>query len=187
MAGPAAGGLAEQGGKLAFGQRPATVDAGAVGGRRSLVDVHRTVFAGSSRFVHIGPAGCLLGREPVFTIRARLSWSTGPARANDWTGAVVTRTTMAAVSPRAARIRRQILIPGRDQPESGDRLVRWTNAVVRRRFAGHGASGGAASRCRAAYSTTIDDEYTSPSIVAGSSRAVIPVSPWARTTSKACQ
>ena len=51
----------------------------------------------------------------------------------------------------------------------------------------HRARGGAASRCRAAYSTTIEDEYTSPSIVAGSSRAVIPLSPWARTTSKACQ
>jgi hypothetical protein len=35
----------------------------------------------------------------------------------------------------------------------------------------------------AAYSTTIEEAYTSPSIVAGSSRAVTPLSPCARTTS----
>ena len=39
-------------------------------------------------------------------MRHRLIWSADPARANDWTGAKVTRTTMATVSPRAARIRR---------------------------------------------------------------------------------
>ncbi len=148
---------------------------------------------------------------------------------------------MAGVSRPAARIRRQILIRGRDQQQFGDRVIRWTNAVDRLRFAGHGASGGGpdepeqelvdaheaggrpgvhgradwsvgpavghvrarvakmpstrshrarpgtGSRCRAAYSTTIEDEYTSPSIVAGSRRAVIPLSPWARTTSEACQ
>ena len=75
--------------------------------------------------VHVGPAGRLLGREPVFTIRGRLIWSVGRPGAKDWTGATVTRTTMATVSPRAARIPRQILIPGRDQPQSGDWLVRW--------------------------------------------------------------
>ena len=52
---------------------------------------------------------------------------------------------MAAVSPWAARIRRQILTPGRDQPQSGDRLARWTNAVDRRQFAGHGAANQAAT------------------------------------------
>ena len=41
---------------------------------------------------------------------------------------------------------------------------------------------GTGTRCRAAYSTTIELAYTRPSIVAGSSRAVIPLSPWARTT-----
>ena len=141
VAGPAARGLAEHDGELALRQRLPAVDAGAIGGRRSLIDVHRTVFADGVGSVHIGRAGRLLGREPVFTIRARLIWSAGPARANDWTGATVTRTTMATVSPRAARIPRQILIPGRDQPQSGDRVVRWTNALVRRRFAGHGAIG----------------------------------------------
>lgn len=106
VAGPAAGGLAEQGGELALGQRLAAVDAGSVGGRRSLVDVHRIVIADAVGSVHIGPAGRLLGREPEFTTRVRLIWSAGPARANDWTSATVTRTTMAAVSRPAARIRR---------------------------------------------------------------------------------
>ena len=65
----------------------------AVGGHGSLVDVVRTVFANVVGSVHIGPAGRLLDREPVFTIRARLIWSAGPARAKDWTGATVTRTS----------------------------------------------------------------------------------------------
>jgi hypothetical protein len=46
---------------------------------------------------------------------------------------------------------------------------------------------GTGTRCRAAYSTTIELAYTRPSIVAGSSRAVIPLSPCARTTAYACQ
>ncbi len=41
----------------------------------------------------------------------------------------------------------------------------------------HRARAGTGSRCRAAYSTTMEEEYTRPSIVAGSSRAVSPLSP----------
>jgi hypothetical protein len=39
---------------------------------------------------------------------------------------------------------------------------------------------GTGTRCRAAYSTTAELAYTRPSIVAGTTWAVIPVSPWAR-------
>ena len=72
--------LPNMGGELALRQRPAAVDAGAVGGRRSLVDVLRAVFADGVSSVHVGPAGRLLGREPVFTIRTRLVWSAGTTR-----------------------------------------------------------------------------------------------------------
>ena len=41
---------------------------------------------------------------------------------------------------------------------------------------------GTGTRCRAAYKMTMLEAYTRPSIVAGSSRAVIPLSPCARTT-----
>jgi len=41
---------------------------------------------------------------------------------------------------------------------------------------------GTGTRCRAAYKMTMLDAYTRPSIVAGSSRAVTPVSPYSRTT-----
>ena len=44
------------------------------------------------------------------------------------------------------------------------------------------ASRGTGSRCRAAYKMTMLDAYTRPSIVAGSSRAVTPLSPYSRTT-----
>ena len=42
---------------------------------------------------------------------------------------------------------------------------------------------GTGARCRAAYRMTMLEAYTRPSMVAGSSRAVIPLSPWARTRS----
>jgi hypothetical protein len=58
--------------------------------------------------------------------------------------------------------------------------------VHRRRFgpspSSHRAREGTGTLCRAAYSTSIELAYTRPSIVAGSSRAVIPLSPWALTT-----
>jgi hypothetical protein len=41
---------------------------------------------------------------------------------------------------------------------------------------------GTGSRCRAACRITIEDAYTRPSIVPGSSRAVTPLSPYWRTT-----
>ena len=41
--------------------------------------------------------------------------------------------------------------------------------------------------CRAVYKMTMLEAYTRPSIVAGSSRAVMPLSPCARTTAYACQ
>jgi hypothetical protein len=44
------------------------------------------------------------------------------------------------------------------------------------------ASGGTGRRCRAACKMTMLDAYTRPSIVAGSSRAVTPFSPYSRTT-----
>jgi len=44
------------------------------------------------------------------------------------------------------------------------------------------ASAGTGRSWRAAYKMTIEDAYTRPSIVAGSSWAVTPVSPYSRTT-----
>ena len=41
---------------------------------------------------------------------------------------------------------------------------------------------GTGTRCRAAYRMTMLEAYTRPSIVAGSSRAVSPLPPYARTT-----
>ena len=58
-------------------------------------------------------------------------------------------------------------------------LIRTSGAADREPSAERLRDGAA---CRAAYSTTIELAQTRPSIVAGSSRAVIPVSPWARTT-----
>ena len=44
------------------------------------------------------------------------------------------------------------------------------------------AKDGTGTRCRAAYKVTMLEAYTRPSIVADSSRAVIPLPPYARTT-----
>ena len=47
---------------------------------------------------------------------------------------------------------------------------------------GQRAKDGTGTRCRAAYKMTIEEAYARPSIVVGSSRAVIPLPPYARTT-----
>jgi hypothetical protein len=69
-----------------------------LGGHRSRVDVLCIVFADRAGSVHVGPAGLLLGREPVTPVRPRLIWAAGPARTNDRAGATVTRTTTSSVA-----------------------------------------------------------------------------------------
>jgi hypothetical protein len=46
----------------------------------------------------------------------------------------------------------------------------------------HRASRGTGTQCLAACKMTMLEAYTSPSIVAGSSKAVTPLSPYSRTT-----
>jgi hypothetical protein len=51
----------------------------------------------------------------------------------------------------------------------------------------HQASTGAGSRWRAASSSTMEAATISPSITTGYRRLIMPVSPWAVTTSTACR
>lgn len=60
------------------------------------------------------------------------------------------------------------------EPKLGFCLVRWQPAL---------SAAGSRTSNPPAYRTTMEEAYTSPSIVNGSSRAVTPLSPCARTTS----